>query len=273
MTPSKFFLIAFLLSGIAAEAQPSTLTPDQVIDKYLKNGAWRYNAFSREWQQYIDSALAINPNIAYLYQQKAMPLFKQQKHEIAMPILDKAVALDPGRYIDYRAYMKCIFSKQYGDAICDFEESKRIKGENGFVMDHSYNFFIGVCYLQLNEFKKAIPFFNSSIEHTRKKGDKWVHHVDLLYMGIAHQQLGQHAKALEYFDWALKNYPEFSDAEYYKVISLWKTGKRKQAENLLTAAQEHFKKGKTFTEPGSPYEFHPYQIHDWYFDALRNSEL
>jgi tetratricopeptide (TPR) repeat protein len=271
MRRSLLIILLLIVTHVLAAQQASTITPDQLIDKYLKNGAWQYRLFSPEWQLYIDSAIAINPNIAYLYQQKAMPLFKQQKYEVGMPFLDKAVELDPQRYIDYRAYMKCIFSKQYRDAIRDFEESKKIKGNSGIVMDHTYDFFLGLCYLQLNEFEKAITFFNASIESRRKSGDQWVHHADLLYMGIAHQELGRHKKAIEYFDWALKNYEGFSDAEYYKIISLWKSGQHKQAEDLVSVGMKHFKEGKTFTEPGSPYEIHPYQIKAGFFEGLRNS--
>lgn len=257
----------FITTGVHAQK----LTDDQLIEKYLNKGAWQYRLFSPEWQLYIDSAIAINPNIAYLWQQKAMPLFKQLKYEAGMPFLDKAVALDPQRYLSYRAYMKCIFSKQYREALIDFEAAKKLIGENGVVMDHTFNFFMGVCYLQLNEFKKSIECLSKSIEQGRKNGDKWVHHADLLYMGIAHQELQQHGKAIEYFDWTLKNYQGFSDAEYYKVISLLKTGKYKQAESLLAKAEEDFKMGYTFTEPGSPYEYHPYQIKQEFFQALRNS--
>ena len=74
---------------------------------------------------YIDSALAINPSIAYLYQQKAMPYFKQGKYEVAMPILDKAVALDSAEYIDYRAFMKMHLCKGLSRGQSRISESSR----------------------------------------------------------------------------------------------------------------------------------------------------
>ena len=131
------------------------LSDKQIIEKYLENGAWRLRYFSPEYQLYIDSAIAINPNMAYLYQQKAMPYFKLGKYELGLKSLDKAVELDPKSHIDYRAFIKCIFAKTYQESIKDFLKAKEIKGENGVVMDHSYDFYIGLCYLQLDEFSKS----------------------------------------------------------------------------------------------------------------------
>jgi len=72
-------------------------------------------------QLYIDSALNIVPKASQLWQQKAMPLFKQKKYEIAMPFLDSAVKYDKTKHwLEYRAFIKCIFQKSYRAAIKDF---------------------------------------------------------------------------------------------------------------------------------------------------------
>lgn len=85
-----------------------------------------------------------------------MPYFKRQKYEIGMKILDSAIQIEPAELIDYRAFMKCIFVKSYTSAIEDFLLSKKLKGEHGYIMDHSYDFYIGLCYLQLNQYSEAI---------------------------------------------------------------------------------------------------------------------
>ncbi len=110
--------------------------------------------FSRRHQLYYDSALAIKPWKAAWWQQKAMPLFKTKKYEVGMPFLDSAVKYDTRRYIDYRAFMKCIFQKDYRSAIPDFITAKTIIGD-GSVMDHTYDFYLGLCYLQLYQFDSA----------------------------------------------------------------------------------------------------------------------
>ncbi|MBA4056582.1 MAG: hypothetical protein C0490_17840 [Marivirga sp.] len=152
----KYFIyMIFLLTSCSSSGQKKSetkkqdLTDDQIIKKYLENGAWRIRYFSPEYHQYIDSAIAINPNMAYLYQQKAMPYFKQGKSELGLKSLDRAVELDPKSHIDHRAFIKCIFARTYEESIKDFQTSKKIKGENGVVMDHTYDFYIGLCYLDM----------------------------------------------------------------------------------------------------------------------------
>jgi tetratricopeptide (TPR) repeat protein len=264
-----FFLFTGCTSG-QNEKTVSGLTDEQIVKRYLENGAWKLRYFSSDYQIYLDSAIAANPKFAYLYQQKSMPYFKQGKYEVGLRILDKAVELDPKSHIDYRAFIKCIFAKTYENAIKDFEVSKKVKGENGFVMDHSYNFYIGLCHLQLGEYKKAVNFLEQSIDYTRmRNGEDWIHFLDVFYAGIACQEMGMDAKAISYFDKSLKLYPNFSDAEYYKAISLFRTSQAEKAEELLNHSEVDFKKGYTINEANAVYEFYPYQLKQFYIDMLR----
>lgn len=268
--------LLFLLTSCSTSGQKNSetkrqdLTDDQIIKKYLENGAWRLRYFSPEYQLYIDSAIAINPNIAYLYQQKAMPYFKLGKYELGLKSLDKAVELDPKSHIDYRAFIKCIFAKTYEESIKDFLKAKEIKGENGVVMDHSYDFYIGLCYLQLGDFSKSLDYLEKSIEQTRKtSGENWIHFLDLFYAGIATQELNRHKEAIQYFDKALKSYPNFSDAKYYKALSLFRTDQLDLAEKTLADCEVEFKKGYTINEDNAIYEKYPYQIKQFHIDLLR----
>ncbi len=272
----KRFIYLLVLTACSSSGQnnskmeKSSLSDDQLISRYLENGAWRVRYFSPEYQLYIDSAIAINPKMAYLYQQKSMPYFKQGKYEMGLEILDKAVELDAKSHIDYRAFIKCIFAKQYKNAIADFIESKKIKGEHGNVMDHSYDFYIGLSYLQLNNFETALKYLEDSMQQTKKvSGENWVHHLELLYAGIANQELNRQQEAIGYFDRALKSYPSFSDAKYYKSISLFRTNQFELAEATLDDCEADFKRGLTINEDNAAYVEYPYQIKQFYIDALR----
>lgn len=270
----KLTLLLFSCSNINSDEHPkepiSKLTDEEVVEKYLKNGAWQQRIFSPEYQQYIDSAIAVKPEMAYLYQQKAMPFFKQRKYEAGMKILDKAVELDAKRFLDYRAFIKCVFAKTYHDAILDFREAKNLISKDGYIMDHSYDFYIGLCYIQLNEFEKAAEIIRESIEKlVEEKGEEWVHHLDYFYLGIAFHELQQHEEAIKYFDKTLKKYKEFSDAEYYKAISLYRSGKVDLAVELLSMCEQHFNMGYTINEANAIYEEYPYQISMKHIDVLK----
>lgn len=232
---------------------------ENIIDEHFRQGALQYPLYSQERQREIDKGLAKDPTIAYLWQQKAMPLFKQGKYEAGMQYLDKAVTYDRRRYLNYRAFMKCIFSKTYREAIVDFENYKEDFGY-GFVMDHSYDFHIALCYLQLNEFKKAEETFKADYDYTvSTKGEDWLHHLDLFYYGVTKYELNKNEEAIELFDLALERYPQFSEVLLYKAVCLGKLGRPEEARESYELAELYGKKGFSITEDNAIYERYPYQ--------------
>ena len=141
----------------ANEQEQKKKIQDAIIEEFATNGAQKYdyNYQMAEWQNSLDNGLKKDSTIAYLWQQKAMPYFKAKKYEIGMKYIDKAVHYNPERWQSYRAFIKCIFAKTYKEAIVDFEDCKKKFGNN-YVMDHTYNFYIGLSFLQLNEFSNNI---------------------------------------------------------------------------------------------------------------------
>ncbi|MEN0048049.1 MAG: tetratricopeptide repeat protein, partial [Bacteroidota bacterium] len=186
---------------------------------------------------------------------RAMPLFKQGKYELGMSYLDRAVALQPDRWQDYRAFIKCIFAKTYRAAIEDFQDCK-VKFGNNYVMDHSYDFYIALCYLQLNEFQQAEQMLKSEIE---QQGEN-VHYLDLFYYGISKYEQGRYEEAVETFDEVLGLYPQFSDVQYYKAICLSKIDRRDEVKTLLQEAKRNADEGYTINEDNAIYERYPYQV-------------
>lgn len=187
-----------------------------------------------------------------------MPLFKMRKYEIGMPFIDKAVQFDEKRWLDYRAFIKCIFAKTYKEAIVDFEDCIKKFG-NQYVQDHSYAFYIGISYLQLNEFEKAETIFKTDIEdQTKRMGE--AHFLDLFYYGISKYEQQKWEEAIVEFDKSLKQYPEFSDVQYYKAICLARIGKKEESGLLLAKAKKDATAGYTINEDNAVYETYPYKV-------------
>ncbi|MFD0933063.1 tetratricopeptide repeat protein [Psychroflexus salinarum] len=255
-------------SNKGTKNESSELTVDkarqeEIINEHLKNGAWKYQLYSQEYQSEIDKGLAKDSTIAYLWQQKSMPLLKKRKYEIGIEYLDKAVKYDRIKWQDYRAFIKCIFAKTYREAILDFEDYKDRFGY-GFVMDHSFDFYIGLSYLQLNEFEKADEIFQKDYKYQLKENGKdWIHHLDLFYYGITKYELKEYQKAVEFFDLALEIYPNFSEVQLYKAVTLRKLGKNNEAKKYDVLAEMNGRKGNTINEANSIYELYPYQ---WTWD-------
>ncbi|HDZ07229.1 hypothetical protein LCGC14_0333050 [marine sediment metagenome] len=216
---------------------------------------------SLEHQQYLDSALTIDPTNAWLWQQKAMPLYKARKYQLARPFLEKAVEYDPKKYLDYSGFMRCIFSKDYLKSITEFMKAKKEYGD-GYVMDHTYNFYIGLDYLQLNQFSKAKEFMLLSKEQQFKdfpndSPQEACHYLDWYYLGIADFELGNYKAAIESFDMSLMVYDNFADALYFKGRSMTKLGNEGGAEWEKKA----FENGdNTINEDNAIYEIYPYQV-------------
>lgn len=256
----KLIFILFIHVSLTSCSQ-EVKTTEEIIEKYSKNCAkkYNYNYDMKKWQDCLNKGLKIDSTIAYLWQQKAMPYFKAKKYEVGMKFIDKAVKYDKESYLPYRAFIKCIFAKTYKDAIIDFEECKKLYG-NSYVMDHTYNFYISLCYLQLNEYQKATKLLDKYVDDIfQELGEDWVHPTALFYLGISKYELEKYDEAIVQFDRALKDHPNFADANYYKSVCLGKLGKRKDAKIAYNKYVEDVKKGYTMNEDNVIYEIYPYQ--------------
>jgi tetratricopeptide (TPR) repeat protein len=262
---SKLSVLVLLLFPVYAFAQSSTPPEtdserkERIIEKYLRNGAYKFHMYSDDWQRKIDEGLKEDSTIAYLWQQKAMPLYKQKRYAEGLPFLNQAVRYDRERYLDYRGFMKCIFSKDYEGALEDFTQCINERG-NSYVMDHSYKFYSALSLLQLKKYSQAETLLLEDTEYVRKtRGETWVHHLDLLYLGIAQFELKEFKKSIQTFEKTLKLYPQFSEAHYYKSLALKELGDPSHMKAMETAKQ-FFEQGHTINEDNAVYEKYPYQL-------------
>ncbi|MEO7977044.1 tetratricopeptide repeat protein [Flavobacterium sp.] len=251
-----------LFFTLLSYAQVSTnKAHDAIVEEFLTNCAEKHNyGFEMsEWQECLDQGLKKDSTVAYLWQQKAMPYFKCKKYEVGMPYLNNAVLYNKQEWLPYRGFMKCIFTKNYSEAIIDFEECIKLYG-NGYRMDHTYSFYIGLCYLQLNEYEKAEKLFDDYVADIYKNRQQLEHPTAYFYQGIAKYELKKWEEAIAVFDKALKIYPQFSDVKYYKAICWLKQGKsREEAIALISIAKEDAAMGYTINEDNTVYETYPYQ--------------
>lgn len=254
--------VTVLTAGFSSQAQNKTLQ-DSLAAKYLEGCAYKHHYILQGWDDCIKEGLRYDTTIASLWQQRALPLWKTRKYERALEYYDKAVHYDRKSYLGRRGFLKCIFQKNYRDAIIDMEAAEREFGY-GFQNDHSYRFYIALCHLQLNEPAMAAQVLQKEIEKvTKEKDETWVHHLELFYMGIAQYELRNYDKAIAYFDKALLVYKKFSDVQYYKGLCLIQKGDKEKAKAIMLQAKSNFEKGYTINEDDSFYEAYPYQV-NWH---------
>lgn len=257
----KYIVLLLIFSNYVFSQLSTNKVQDAIVEEYLTNCAEKINYITRmsDWQNCLDQGLKKDSTIAYLWQQKAMPYYKARKYEVGLPFLDKAVKYNAPRWQSYRAFMKCIFAKQYRDAIADFEDCKKKFG-NGYVMDHSYDFYIGISYLQLNEFQKAHQYLKSYNDDIFQNRQGLEHPTALFYLGIAEFELKNYEAANIQFDRALKIYPQFSEVKFYKGVCELRLGRPEIKEKLWKESSEDDKNGFRLNEDNTIYETYPYQI-------------
>lgn len=252
----SFFFTLLSFSQVSFDKAQNAILKESVTDCAEKHD---YNIEMAKWQACLDEGLKKDSTIAQLWQLKAMPYFKCKKYEVGMLYLDKAVLYNKQEWLPYRGFIKCIFAKTYKSAITDFEECIKLYG-NSYVMDHTYRFYIGLCYLQLNEYEKAEKLFDDYVNDIYKNRNQLEHPTAYFYQGIAKYELQKLDEAIVIFDKALKIYPQFSDVKYYKAICWYKKGKPKEEiMALIEEGKQDAKKGFSINEDNTVYETYPYQ--------------
>ena len=236
---------------------------DTLVARYLDRGAHRISYLDPRWAQYCDSLIAACPNIAYAYQQKAMPLIKCGDYAQAFPLIDKAVALDANKWLAYRGFLKCIFAKDYAGALPDFRRVAQLK-PNGREMDHTYAFFAGLCNLELGHYKQAEADFNEDMRlQSGANGQGEIHFNTLFYAGRVALQRQQYAQAQALLERCLKAYAQHPEGNYYLALAYRAQGKEELARQHLDAAQRALMGGYRLNEDNIFYANYPGQITEY----------
>jgi tetratricopeptide (TPR) repeat protein len=228
--------------------------------QYFVEKAWKYfPQTSPEFRFMLDSAIQAYPNDAQLQREMATSYFKAGIYNQAIKYINQAVELDPKRLLSYRAFMKCIFLKDYSQAIADFHKALAYKN-NLYEMDHTFYFYMGVSHLKLNHLDSASYYLKLSMENQLSSGKTDGHYVDWHYWGVIKFQQKKYTQALEYFNNALKQYSGFPDALYFKATIFLQKKKRTEAIALLKLAEQKLKAGYRLNEDNEAYVNYPFQI-------------
>jgi tetratricopeptide (TPR) repeat protein len=264
---SFFFLTGFCFCQSAQDMPvkcdcSSKKVKDSLIERYLTNGAEKYNYNGPKWQLYCDSLIVLCPNIAVAYQYKAIPYIKYGDYAKAFPLEDKAVELEPKKWTAYRGFLKCIFTKDYEGAIIDFQNAQRLT-PNGYEMDHTYLFYEGLCNLELGNYAKAEENFKQDIL-IQSGGDikkqSTVHFNSFLYTGILYYEMKDNDKAKEYLLKCLAIYKELPDANYYLAMLYKRENNTELKNKYLQIAKQAKSKGHDLNEDNVYYAYYPHQV-------------
>lgn len=162
------------------------------------------------------------------------------------PQYNKAVLLDSVQRIPWRGYLYLWFYRDYKKAIADFDASDTLTPN--FIdapQGHSVDYWRGICYLGLKDYKNSIAYFNKYINiESEESGEDWVEVTAFLYRGIGYFETGNYDEALVNFDKQLLYSRNLSaDAKYYKAKILKNQGKVEEAKVLIDDAIKDYNVG------------------------------
>ena len=262
-----WLLSLLLVPGVSYGQQPaprpdcaSRAYQDSLVARYLDRGAERVGYLSPQWAAYCDSVILRCPTIAQAYQLKAVPLIKGGQYEAAYALEDQAVRHDPQRWLAYRGFLKCIFSKDYEGALVDFRAVEKLK-PNGREMDHTYSFFEGLCHLELGQLATAETDFQRDIQLQRgPNGGGGIHYNSLFYAGVACLEAKRYDQAGHYLRQCLGQYAKHPDANYYLALVCRAQGRSAEATAHLQTARAALAAGYRLNEDNMYYVNYPHQI-------------
>lgn len=147
---------------------------------------WNYASFYSK-KEIIDSI--------YYHYHEAYKSFKLIKHEYYTAKMLYNMGFLQGRLKDYTGSEVLIF-----EALTIFKKLNKNKN-----IYHCYNY-LGLIYMNLEEFDKAIYYHNKALEYLNKVDDKGIFKEwGLSNLGLTYQKLKNYKKAIESFEKALGN--------------------------------------------------------------------
>ena len=258
-TLKPLLLSGFLFFSLGTHAQQ--ILRDSAMT-YFENQMKVYGLYSAQIQGSADTALLIDPTQDEIWRERAIPYLKNGDFETWVKYINKAVEFNPKKWLPYRAFCRLVFMKDYDKALKDFEMAeKHNKNAIEYVMDHTYDFYKGLCYLETNRLDLAKKHFQKSVDYQLKeRGEAWTHYVDLFYLGTVNRLMNDNSRALHYLDMTLKLYAQFPDANYYKALILKSLNRPTEALDHLFMAQKSMKQGYRMNEDNEIYANYPLQI-------------
>lgn len=238
-------LILVVYSNLQSQVNCNVMQSDDCKKACELFNYWGEYQGLRESQEGFDKAIELCPNFANSYMEKSVPYLKRGDFISWKVLIDKAVNLDPAKYLGYRGWCRYQFLRDYKGAIVDIEALEKIypTGYLGYSANGDYELHIAkaICYSALGQKDKAI----SIIENQLAKKEHNVGLFDYYQLGVTYFELSKYDKALENFEKQSKQY-DFAENIYFKskVAKI----RNKDYLDLKKMALKSYDEGKTIKD-------------------------
>ncbi|MEM1259458.1 MAG: tetratricopeptide repeat protein [Bacteroidota bacterium] len=226
---------------------------------------------SRTAMNLLDSILNLDTTNAAAWREKSVPYLKRGLPYEWKPLFDKAVQYHPEVWQPWRGYLYLMFYRDYEKAIADFNASDTLTPQIDYPQGHSVDYWRGIAYLGLKDFKNSIAYFNKHIKkETEDTGEDWVELEAFLYRGIAYYEIGNCREAITNFDKIKQHFISSAEGKYYWAKCLFHLGKTDEALSMLNEAESDYKNQLCLDHD---YVEMPYQIYLTDITDLKSSLL
>lgn len=209
------------------------------VDVLLKK-IWKHEGGTVAWKKTSDSVLAICPNSARIWSDRAMIYVHRGEFIEAMQYLNRAAKLDPGYFIGSRAWYRIYYFHDFSGAIRDIDTLEQVAGTSFFYVTNVHMYMLkGLSYQQLGDTKKALELYDQAIgDQVKDKGDQWVGTYDYLLRGILRYKTGNIDGAIEDLTRQVREYETLADTYYYRGLAYAETGRKDEARLDLEHAKD-----------------------------------
>ncbi len=197
-------------------------------------------------QSYTDSLILLNPKNAEYYQGKSIAHSKIGDYHIAIPLLEKAMELDPRETLYYTAWLMTDLYKDYERALIYLNQfDDYTPNKTDYAWGENVNFLKGEVLQGLDRHDEAISEFTKVINN---EGD-YTKALVFVYRGISYMHMKKHTKALQDFNEAIVLFDKSSMAYYYKGLTLLEMGDHKMAIDAIKQSRTLIKQGYKESDP------------------------
>ena len=243
-------ILIFFLSACKKNEVPaySNWTNEQkaLETKRLENEKRWFSQGTINNQSYWDTLIHINPKEADYYRAKSIPHSKIGDYHIAIPLLEKAMELDPKKTLYYTSWLMTDLYKDYDralDYLTQFDDYTPNKTD--YAWGENVNFLKGEVLQAMDRQDEAIAEFTKAIEEDGDYVDMYAY----VYRGISFLSVKKYHEAIADFDKSLELFDKSSMAYYYKGLTLLEMGNKKEAIDQIERAKALVEKGYKKSDP------------------------
>jgi len=237
------YLILFL--PVIALAQPNCSI---IKDEQCKRACMIYNAADSfyqgtpESQYYLDSCIKLCPGFADAWREKSVPYLKRGDFVNWKKYIDKAVELNPFRFLSIRGWCRFKFLRDYEGALDDLKKNDtltKFASYNSGDGNYELHVIMALCERELGNNVAALKYFAIGIDSViAKRGNSAAGLYSYVHLAVTKMRMKDYEGAMNALEKQNGVYDKYAETYYYMGCINIITGKKKLAkENFLHARE------------------------------------